>query len=550
MPPPLPIGRPPDSPPPATPAPAAPAAGDARPVDRPAARQSKPVIALGTPEPPPAVAEPAEASDHANWLAWIDSPPVASFLASLVFHVLLLLILALLMHVRLPANYQPYLQATIAAPPAVETIRPLGDAGVSDVATLVAGAAGTASQDPGRVDVPEPQTAMHSTSQSPSPVRDTFAATPGRSAHLLQASDTDLSGALDGRKGDQRAKLAAGGGGSPHSEAAVERGLRWLMAHQLPGGGWRFDLAGGQCRGACRDPGTEPSTTAATAMALLPFLGAGYTQREGEYQEVVRRGLYYLLGRARAAPIGGGRGADFQEGTMYSQGLTALALCEAYAMTGDADLKRPAQQAIDFIVFAQEKQGGGWRYSPGQPGDMTVTGWQLMALKSAQMAGLIVPTPTIALAKHFLDSLQCESGARYGYMSRQPQPTTTAIGLLMRMYTGWGRERGALYRGVQYLSEWGPSVDPKATNLYYNFYATQVLHHWGGPDWTIWNEKLRDYLVHTQSSVGHAAGSWHFHDPHGDRGGRLYSTAIAVMTLEVYYRYLPLYGRQSLRDDW
>jgi hypothetical protein len=93
-------------------------------------------------------------------------------------------------------------------------------------------------------------------------------------------------------------------------------------------------------------------------------------------------------------------------------------------------------------------------------------------------------------------------------------------------------------------------MDPKATNLYYDFYATQVLHHWGGPEWTAWNQKLRDYLVRTQSSAGHAAGSWHFQDQHGDRGGRLYSTAMAVMTLEVYYRYLPLYGRQSLRDDW
>jgi hypothetical protein len=548
MPPPLPIGPSPDSPPAATPSPPAPAAGDARPDDR-AGRKSKPVIALGAPQPAPPVDEPAPDRHRARWLAWVDSPPVASFLASLVFHVLMLLILAMLLHVRLPPGYQPYLQATLAAQPAVETLRPLGDAGAADNSTLITGVKAAATPEAGRIGVPEPQVAMNSARPAPTSAHTAIGPAAGVSANLLQAADTNLAGALDGRRGDQRRYLVETGGGSPTSEAAVERGLRWLMAHQLPSGAWRYDLAGSQCHGQCPNPGNEPSTTAATGMALLPFLGAGNTSREGEYQEVVRRGLYYLVSRAKISP----KGADFQEGelgAMYSQGLATIALCEAYAMAHEADLRKPAQQAINFIAFAQDHRGGGWRYGPGQPGDITVTGWQLMALKCGQMAGLSVPTPTIALAKRFLDSVQCESGARYGYMTPQPQPTTTAIGLLMRMYTGWGRDRGAMYRGVQYLTAWGPSMDPKATNLYYDFYATQVLHHWGGPEWTAWNQKLRDYLVRTQSSAGHAAGSWHFQDQHGDRGGRLYSTAMAVMTLEVYYRYLPLYGRQSLRDDW
>ena len=123
------------------------------------------------------------------------------------------------------------------------------------------------------------------------------------------------------------------------------------------------------------------------------------------------------------------------------------------------------------------------------------------------------------------------------------QETTTSIGLLCRMYTGWRRDRPALYQGVGFLHRWGPSK----TNMYYNYYATQVLHHWEGPEWEEWNQPMRDYLVASQSMNSHEAGSWYFPDPYGDRGGRLYNTALAIMILEVYYRYMPLYGQNAVR---
>ena len=120
----------------------------------------------------------------------------------------------------------------------------------------------------------------------------------------------------------------------------------------------------------------------------------------------------------------------------------------------------------------------------------------------------------------------------------------TAIGLLCRMYLGWTRENSALRKGADYLSQTGPS----SVDIYYDYYATQVLHHWGGSDWTKWNEVLRDHLVDTQVKKGDAAGSW---TPTGDRGaamgGRLYQTCLSVMTLEVYYRYLPLYQSETVR---
>lgn len=359
---------------------------------------------------------------------------------------------------------------------------------------------------------------------------------------------TGPNGGWGGRDPKGRGRLAFGNGGTRQSEEAVERGLRWLAAHQRDDGSWSFDLSKPPCNGFCRNSGTEASSTAATGLALLPFLGAGYTHKlESEYREVVKRGLYYLSTRAIVSP----QGVDLRDGgSMYAHGIAAIAVCEAYGMTQDAALREIADGATRFVVKAQDLQGGGWRYGPGEPGDTTVTGWQLMCLKSAQMANIEVPSPAIGLAQRFLDSVQYDRGARYGYLNSTPRaPTheaTTAVGLLLRMYTGWNRNRQSLYRGVTYLHKWGPSK----TNLYYDYYATQVLHHFQGPEWQAWNKVMRDYLIAHQARESHEAGSWYFPDPYGDRGGRLYNTAMAIMILEVYYRHMPLYGDKAVHDHF
>ncbi|HID23585.1 MAG TPA: hypothetical protein EYP14_14470 [Planctomycetaceae bacterium] len=120
----------------------------------------------------------------------------------------------------------------------------------------------------------------------------------------------------------------------------------------------------------------------------------------------------------------------------------------------------------------------------------------------------------------------------------------TAVGLLCRMYLGWTRERRALQDGVTFLSRRGPVDD----EMYYNYYATQVLHHWGGEKWKRWNEVMREQLIKTQDRAGHATGSWKPRDRHGHVGGRLYMTSLCVMTLEVYYRHLPLYQREVIQQ--
>ena len=489
--------------------------------------------------PPPPVLQEAEVRIEpqaeplyvGGWRGWLSARAVAGFLTSFLFHFALVLSLALwlppkesgsgaLWLVVWPHDAEPLLTSDAALEPSHSDAR---ERAAGDAVLVDQGFDGPAVRGPAEA----PLAAAH----PPSPQLGTF----DRADYFLQ-TDADVSGALAGRGRDARAERVRIGGGTPDSEAAVERGLRWIMAQQRDDGGFSFR----RLRGTSRNPGTESSTTAATAMAMLPYLGAGYTHTEGPYQDVVRRGMYYLLRSARQTP----HGADLQNGTMYAQGLAAIALCEAYAMTGDPGLRAVAEQSVRFILYAQDLKGGGWRYQPGEPGDTTVVGWQLMALKSAQMAGLSVPSPTLIGVRRFLDSVQSEYGAKYGYMDPRPGETTTAVGLLCRMYTGWNRDHRALQWGVAYLDALGPSED----NMYFNYYATQVLHHFGGEPWERWNPVMRDYLVATQSDRGHEAGSWHFSGGYGDVGGRLYNTAMAVMTLEVYYRYMPLYREQAVTD--
>jgi hypothetical protein len=376
-----------------------------------------------------------------------------------------------------------------------------------------------------------------------------FGAETAPKSDLLKEIGSYSGTGLDGR-GTAAARSAAvkAFGGNADSEAAVAAALKWIADHQLPDGGWCFDHRIGPIinnRPRTSDhPGSlqDNARNGATAMAVLPFLGAGQTHTEGSYKETVRGGLYYLVNHMK-------RDGSLHEGggNMYSHGLASIALCEAYAMTHDRDLMVPAQAALNFIVYAQDPIGGGWRYTPRTPGDTSVVGWQLMALKSGHMAYLNVPAPTIRGAIKFLDTVQMNSGAYYGYTTPAKRETTTSVGLLCRMYLGWKKEHAALQEGVKYLSATGPDNQ----NMYFNYYATQVLRQYGGAEWDQWNVKMRDYLVAKQDKAGPAAGSWFFSGGHGaDKGGRLYNTSLAAMILEVYYRHMPIYQEQATKEEF
>ncbi|MGL4593603.1 MAG: prenyltransferase/squalene oxidase repeat-containing protein [Thermoguttaceae bacterium] len=363
------------------------------------------------------------------------------------------------------------------------------------------------------------------------------------------------SGGLGGRK-----NKGAGGliGATEASEAAVAAGISWVSDHQLPNGSWCYtQLMNPNCRGKCQDTPVdkvEKSLISATAMAMLPMLGSGITHKEGKYRKEVKAGLDFMTKNCQLTP----NGVIFSEkgigSPMYNHGLSTIVICEAAAMTRDKNLEKLAQGAVNFICYAQDPVGGGWRYSPRQPGDTSGMGWNFMALKSAQMAYLNVPSNTIRGTQHFLNNVVgADGGAKYGYLNNGADDKegmnrdirgVTAIGLLGQMYMGWKADNPALIKGTDYLANWGPDVN----NLYYSYYATQVMHHVGGEKWDVWNKKLRDALVEKQSRDGHAKGSYYATGGLVDRSGRLGATAFATMILEVYYRHLPLYKKTSTVD--
>ncbi len=363
---------------------------------------------------------------------------------------------------------------------------------------------------------------------------------------LLASVGAYTGNALAGRS-TNKAKLVAAAGGSDESERAVAAALKWLANHQMPDGGWTFAHGmAPNCHNQCRNPGENvKARVAATGLALLPFLGAGQTHKAGQYKKEVKGGLYFLVNQMKVSPQGG---SLVDSGNMYSHGIGAIVLCEAYAMTHDKGLYTPAQQAINFICYAQDPVGGGWRYQPRQKGDTSVVGWQIMALKSGHMAYLRIPPITIKKAFNFLDSVQANGGANYGYTDPGLGPATSAIGLLCRMYLGWKHETPALEKGVKWLSAQGPSK----SNMYYNYYTTQVMRHWEGEEWKKWNAVMRDMLVKSQATKGHEMGSWCVEgaDHSTKMGGRLYCTAMATMILEVYYRHLPIYRKQSTDEKF
>ncbi len=351
-----------------------------------------------------------------------------------------------------------------------------------------------------------------------------------------------------GRDPALRAQMVRSSGGTSATEAAVARGLKFLARHQRPDGSWSLQhFRTADCDETCTHQGGFSTNVAGTALALLPFLGAGQTHLQGDYQQEVLKGLNALC--AQQLENGDLRGEG--DGRMYAHGMAAIVLCEAYALTQDKQLFEPAQRALNFIVAAQHSAGG-WRYEPGEPGDVSVVGWQLMALKSGQMAGLHVPDQVFERASLFLDSVAREQNL--GVYDYQPGRSTTiamtAEALLCRQYLGWSRDHKGLKAGVDLMvRQHLPSE--KRPNVYYWYYATQVMHHFGGGSWRAWNDKMRDVLVSSQEIKGHAAGSW---TPRGngieggfaDYAGRIYMTALCLCTLEVYYRHLPLYGQAAI----
>ncbi len=482
--------------------------------------------------------------------AFWDRQRTPAFLLSMIVHIVLLLLLALLSMRQSGSTSQGFdLTAVAVDRVANETLATLEMAtGAADPPPSPA--PDTSTEPPAAAAV----TASSSASAlaellSEKPIKPLPQSAASALAQLLDATANSPSASFAatgvlGREPQQRRQLALKNGGSIESEQAVESALDWLAAHQQPGGSWSLVHAGGKCNGRCANNGTpDRFDPAATGLSLLAFLGAGYTHREGKHRETVRRGIYYLLQVMEETPQGGSFLYQSERG-MYNHGIAAFALCEAYQLTEDPELKKAAQQALNFIESAQNYQGG-WGYLPKQPGDLTLSGWQIMSLKSGFAAGLDVPSGTIFAIDGFLDTQQTKSTFYFGYGKPGKSPTCTAIGLLLRLFRGASHTDPLILGGADYFSKSGRA----GTDAYFNYYVSLFLFHVGQPFWEDWNLKMREHLIATQSKSGHEMGSWFFEDAYGREGGRLYTTAMCAMTLEVYYRFSPLYQQTEVHFE-
>jgi hypothetical protein len=365
------------------------------------------------------------------------------------------------------------------------------------------------------------------------------------------------------RSPEQRKPLVEKRGGTPESEGAVDRALAYLSRQQEPDGRWAVfndDSMPGKRR-------PHPHDMACTGLATLAFLTADNTPaKQGPYRATVARAVEFLIdlegldGDMRGPRRFRGAGAD--EGNMYDQGICTMALCEAALMTGDRRYAEAALRAANFIVVSQNPRGG-WRYLPAEAGDTSVLGWQMLALHDAEQLGFKVPEQTRARAQKYLKSAsQGKTQVLASYMPGEgPSSAMTAEALFARLLMGNEISAAQASEVCQYLTRQMP--DPGNSDFYFWYYASLSLSQM--PDlmkatgqatspegtiaadaWKKWNEQTRDTLIKLQKKDGPGDGCWG-DTRWTDRGGRVFSTSLATLTLEVYYRYLPL--RAPADDD-
>jgi hypothetical protein len=348
------------------------------------------------------------------------------------------------------------------------------------------------------------------------------------------------------RFADNRLRVARQSGGDATTEAAVEAALAWLAANQQADGRWNAARHGAGIEqsvlGHNREGAGADADTGITGLAVLAFLGAGQSHLEGRWREAVQHGLEFLLRSQRRDGCLAGDARLFA--MMYCHGMASLALSEAYALTGDQRLKPYVERAAAYTVAAQHRGSGGWRYQPGDAGDMSQFGWQVMALTSAEQAGLPIPAETKSGMLRFMRSVASgRSGGLYSYRpSENPSRTMTAEGLACRAFLRLPVEDPARREAEEYLSRELPATGQ--ANLYYWYYATLALHQTGSDLWPEWNKALTHELLSRQRSQGELAGSWDADTRWGGYGGRVYTTSLACLCLEVYYRYLPIHDQR------
>ena len=353
-------------------------------------------------------------------------------------------------------------------------------------------------------------------------------------------------------------------GGSKATESAVVRALEWFKRNQENDGSWAW----------------RRHDSAATGLVMLAYMGYGAKHiKQGGfegYQEQLDKAMNWMLSKERKGDMRGG-------GNMYDHGIAAIAMAEAYYMTKDPSLRPVVQRIVDFTVSAQNPITGGWRYKPYMekkslrdidhfspldfnsrkgyvtPGDMSVTGWHIMALKSAQVAGIEVPNEVIDKAYKFMEQKR-SSQSTYGYLGKSSAtPALVAQGMFCQhILRPHAITRGLASSGeidmynrqsAGYIGKHLPDSGSVESHMrqgrkeeysyYYWYYASLALHQQQGDIWNQWNARMSPILLKLQESGGTDDGSWAPEGKWGGGAGRVVTTALGALSLEVYYRYLP-----------
>lgn len=369
----------------------------------------------------------------------------------------------------------------------------------------------------------------------------------------------DVRGSLGGRNPRTRASNLERLGATNETERAIKQGLMWLSRQQKSDGHWELHEG-------YPDTGFKwtKTDTGATGLALMCFLGQGNTHQVGEYAEVVKKGLTWL--RATQDPETGDfhdmRREEGREGSFFAHSMATIAICEALALSDDQDLKQSAEKAAKYLLYAQHPDNGGWEYRPITKlmvGDLAVTGWALMALHSARMAGIEIPHEDFVRASAFLDSVKVKGMSRYKFKPNSPDSDATtgltAEAILCRQWFGWPKSSTEMKDALKYITsaDQKPSWGDGRRNVFRWYYTTEVLHNIGGEEWKQWNDAVRTTIVRNQVTSGggkpgqDVRGSWNPTPSVGDprefdeKWGRLYVTSMCILILQTPYRHEPIY---------
>ena len=410
---------------------------------------------------------------------------------------------------------------------------------------------------------------------------------------LLNDSVHDAIGVGGGAAGAYGERWGKGSliseGGSEGTEEAVRAALEWLRRHQSEDGSWKAHDFVKECKKTCQneDPktygdgrGFKEHDVGVTALAILAFAGYGHTHQDGVYDEyvaVLRKAVKFMKGAQVRSdnPNEDGRYGhpgtpmdDLPEQWIYDHAIATMAMGELLAMSNDViGLRKSVTNAVKLCFHAQNT-GYGWKYGikPGR-NDTSVTGWMVLALKTAKNARIDIAKKEYTKAfrgalKWFDRSTSQATGKtgyevpgdegsrlREGYEGKYPYSKDlscmTAVAVLCRLFAGESRSTPIIKRGVDILMQETPRWTPRkanrlsTTNVYYWYYGSYAMFQFGGSLWKKWNTAMQDSLLRTQRQGAiDEDGSW---DPIGEwgvAGGRVYSTALGAMTLEVYYRFV------------